>query len=145
MQVVRNGHEIIVDIRVEMLTRLSEVGPTLDNMVKVGNHAGRREPIPILVEVEAPRIANPVGEDFEFMLRGVIAPDARIDRITLGVGRPRLADARMREDAVTSIEPAIGSPGKAIERFVRILVAPAIEQDRRLAIRLVVAIAIREE
>src|SRR4051794_21586508 len=37
----------------------------------------------------------------------------------------------MREDAMTAIEPAIGPPRKSVQRLMRVLVAPAIQEDLR--------------
>src|SRR5207248_144557 len=69
----------------------------------------------------------------------VVAPDAGVDRRALLFRRAGLADERVREDAVTAVEPAVRPPAKGVERLVRILVVPAVEQDFRLAGRLVLA------
>ena len=58
--------------------------------------------------------------------------------------RAGLADVRMREDAVAAVEPAVGSPDERVERLVRVLVAPAVEQHLRLAGGTVVAIRDQE-
>ena len=44
---------------------------------------------------------------------------------------------------MTSVQPAIGSPGEGIQGFMRVLPGPAVEQDLRFAVRLVVAVRIR--
>ena len=49
------------------------------------------------------------------------------------VGRAGLADERRVEHALVAVEPAIRSPGEAVERLVRVLIAPAIEQHLRRA------------
>jgi len=59
-----------------------------------------------------------VGEDLEDVLRGMIAPDAGIDRDAVGVGRAGLADARVGEDAVAAVEPAVGAPVEAVQGLV---------------------------
>ena len=51
----------------------------------------------------------------------------------------------MREDAVAAVEPAVGAPDEAVERFVRVFVAPAVEQLLRLAVGLVVAVFVGNE
>ena len=55
-------------------------------------------------------------------------------------GVPGLPTLRVREDAVAAVEPAVGAPDEGVERFVRVLVAPAVEQDLRRAVGLVVAV-----
>ena len=91
------------------------------------------ERLAVLVEIEAPGIARAVGEDFEDVPGRMIAPDAGVDRRAVLVRRAGLADARMREDAVAAVEPAVGAPGEGVERLVRVLIAPAVEQDLRRA------------
>ena len=63
-----------------MLARLAFVAAALNDVIQVRNHAGRDKCLPMVVEIDAPRIARPLGEDLERMLRGVIAPDAGVDR-----------------------------------------------------------------
>ena len=107
--------------------------------------AGFDEGLAVLVEVEAPGVAGAVGEDLEDVPGRMIAPDAGVDRHALVVRRARLADARMREDAVAAVEPAVRAPGEGVQRLVRVLVAPAVEQDLRRAGRLVLAVLDRDE
>ena len=52
-------------------------------------------------------------------------------RLALVVGRAGLADVRVREHAVAAVEPAVGSPDERVQRLVRVLAAPAVEQDFR--------------
>ena len=68
-----------------------------------------------------------------------------LSSIALRVGRAGLADVRVGEDAVGAVEPAVGAPGERVERLVRVLVAPAVEQDLRRAGRVVVAVLDRNE
>ena len=98
-----------------------------------------------VVEVDAPGVARAVGEDLELVPRGMIAPDAGVDRRALVGRRARLADVRVREHAVAAVQPAVGSPDERVERLVRVLVAPAVEQHLGLAVGLVVAVAIGHE
>src|SRR5262249_37659236 len=96
------------------------------------------ERLAVFVEVQAPGIAGAVGEDLEFVPGWMIAPDAGVDRHAILVGRAGLADLGMREDAVTAVEPAIGAPDEGVERLVRVLITPAIEQNLRRAGGLVI-------
>src|SRR5205823_384744 len=84
--------------------------------------------------------ARAVGEDLEDMAGRVIAPDAGVDRHAPGVGRAGLADARVGEDAMTAIKPAVGPPGERVERLVGVLVAPAVEQYLGRAVGPIVAV-----
>ena len=49
----------------------------------------------------------------------------------------------MGENAVTAVEPAVGSPGEGIERFVGVFVTPSIEEDLGLAVGEVILIFVR--
>src|SRR5581483_847437 len=84
-------------------------------------------------------------ENLEDMPGRMVAPDAGIDRDTLLVGRAGLADARMGEDTVAAVQPAIRSPAEGVERLVRVLVVPAVEQHLRRAGWLVLALFDRHE
>ncbi len=46
---------------------------------------------------------------------------------------------------MASIQPTVGSPDKGVQGFVRILITPAIQEDFGFAIRLIIAIAIRDD
>src|SRR5262249_29959319 len=96
------------------------------------------EAFAMLVEIEAPRIARALCEDLELVTGRVVAPDASVDRRALLRRSAGLADERVREDAVATVEPAIGSPGEGVERLVRVLVMPAVEENLRRAGGLVV-------
>ena len=79
------------------------------------------------------------------MTHRVVAPDAGVDLRPL-VGRgARLADARVGEDAVAAVEPAVGAPDEGVESFVGVLPAPAVEEHPRLAVGDVVAIGVGDE
>ena len=95
----------------------------------------RHEKMAGFVEIEAPLIAAAVGENLKLVPHRMIAPDAGMQLDALVVGRARLADERVREDALVAIEPAVRPPAEAVERLVRVLIAPAIEQHLRLARR----------
>src|SRR3954469_1770400 len=110
-----------------MRARLPLVAAALDDVIAVRNDAGFDEGLAAVIEIEAPRIAGAVGEDFENVTRRMIAPNCRVHRHALSVRRSRLADKRMREDAVAAIEPAVGAPGERIERLVGVLIAEAVE------------------
>src|SRR5207253_1780465 len=103
----------------------------------VRNDAGGGEEVAKLVVVEAPRVAGAMGKDLELVADGVIPPDAGVERGSLFRRRSRLADLAVCEDAVAAVEPAVGSPNEAVERFMGIFVAPAVEQLYRLAVGLV--------
>ena len=86
-----------------------------------------------------------MGEDFKNVPGRVIAPDAGVDRDAVLIWRTWLADAGMGENTVAAVQPAIGSPGESVERFVGVLVAPAVEENLRLAGRVGLLIVRDEE
>jgi hypothetical protein len=58
----------------------------------------------------------------------MVTPHAGIDGLALVIRRARLADAAVREDAMAAIQPAVRAPDEAVERFVGVLRAPAVEE-----------------
>src|SRR5207244_13602619 len=105
---------------------------------------GGAEDVAVVVEVHAPRVAGAVREHFELLLLRVIPPDARVDGNALFVGRARLAAARVREHAVAAVQPAVRPPDARVERLVRVVVTPAVEDDLGRAVGLAVAVAVRD-
>ena len=133
VRVVGDGLDVVVGERIEMLASLTLVTGAGEDVVKVRDDAGRVEELAVCVVVEPPRIARTLGEDLEDVAGRVIAPDAGVDLLALGFGRTRLADDGVREHAVVTVEPAVRTPDEAIERLVRVMEAPAVEQHDRLA------------
>ena len=68
------------------------IAAALDDVPQMGNHAGGRNRLAPVVEVDAPGIARAFGKHFKHVPRGMIAPDARVERDALAVRRARLAD-----------------------------------------------------
>ena len=145
VHVIGDGLDVVVGVRVEVLARLPLVARALDDVVQVLDDARGRERMAVVVEVEAPRIAGAFGEHLEDVLRRMVAPDAAVQLLALGVRRAGLADVRVREHAVRSVEPAIGAPGEGVEHLVRVLIAPAVEQHLRRARRTVRPVLDRNE
>ncbi len=79
------------------------------------------------------------------MLRRVVAPYTRIDELTLVVARARLSDVRISKNAMTPIQPTIGSPNEAVQRFMSVVESPTIKQDLARSIRNIIAIRIWDE
>ena len=93
------------------------------------DHAGLNEGITELIEVQAPGIAGAVREDLKFVPGRVIAPNAGVDRRAILVRSAGLANATVGEHTMTAVQPAIRAPRERVERFVRVLMAPAIEEN----------------
>ena len=68
VQVVGDGLDVVVGVRVEVRARLPLIAAALDDVEGVRNDAGLDEGLAVVVEVEAPRIARAVGEDLEDVL-----------------------------------------------------------------------------
>src|SRR5690349_2096578 len=54
MDVVRDGLDVVVNVRIEMRTRLPGETATLDDMKEVRDYAGFDEALAVLVKVNAP-------------------------------------------------------------------------------------------
>src|SRR3954453_8118374 len=93
-----------------------------------------------VVEIDAPRIARAFRENFEDLFLRVISPNASVDGNAFFIRRARLADARVREDAVTSVQPTVRPPVERVQSLVGVLICEAIEQNLWRAVRFVVMI-----
>src|SRR5690606_24208082 len=145
VDVIPDVLEVVVDRVAKMEARLALVTRALDHVVEVRDDAGRHERLAVVVPVDAPRVARSPREDLEHAARRVIAPNAGVHAHTVLPGRPRLSDARVVEDAVTAVEPAIGPPAKRVRRLVRVADVEAVEEDLRRAVGLVVAVLVGKE
>ena len=84
---IGDGLDVVVRVGIEVLARLPLVAPALDHVIEVRDDAGRDDHLAAGVEVDAPGVARAVGEDLEDVAGRVVAPDARVDRRAIGVGR----------------------------------------------------------
>ena len=107
--------------------------------------AVRDEEMAGLVEVDAPLVAAAGGEDLELVAHGMIAPDAGAQRDALGVRRAGFADVGAGEHALVAVEPAVRTPEEAVQRLVRVLVTPAVEQHLGRAVGFVIVVAVGNE
>src|SRR4029079_3888032 len=74
--VVGDRLDVVVGIGVEVLASLPLIAGAGDDVKDVRDDAGGGKKVAVLVVVEAPGVARAVGEDFELVPHGVIAPDA---------------------------------------------------------------------
>src|SRR5688500_5810181 len=102
--------------------------------------AMRHEDLAVLVVIEAPLVAAAVGEDFEFVADGMIAPDAGAEFGAFFLWHARLSNLAIIEDALIAVEPTVGAPHETVKAFVGVLVTEAVEEDLGFAVRFVVAI-----
>src|SRR5205823_7920070 len=73
-------------------------------------------------------------------------PDAAIESDAVLVGRAGLADAGLGLNAVATVQPAVRPPGQRVEDIVLgVLYVPAVEDDFRRAVRLIMAVPHRDE
>ena len=117
----------------------------LNHVEQMRNNACGHERFAFGIEIHAPGIASAVREHFELVSQWMVTPHACIDRCTIFFCCSRFANIRVREDAMATVEPTVRSPDKRVQRFVRILESPTVEQNLWPAIRFVVAVSIRNE
>src|SRR6267378_8207258 len=102
----------------------------------MGNHAHLGPKLPAFIEVNAPGIAATFGEYFKFMPTGMIAPNTGIHPLTLALRRAGLSDVAGTENAMATIEPAVGTPRKSVKNLVGISgIVPAIQEKLRITSR----------
>ena len=131
-----------VSVGIEVGTGLFVVDATLDDVEEVRDDATGGEAVAEVIEVEAPRIGEAASEDFEFASFGVEAPNTGVKVEAVVFRRTRFSDERVGENALATVEPAVGSPDEAVQSFMAVVHAPAIEKDFRFGIGNVVAICV---
>src|SRR5712671_1788372 len=95
------------------------------------NHARLDETLAMFVEIDAPRIACTFGKQLKNAPSRMETPNAGGYGGALARRRSWFANVRMREHTVTTVKPAVRSPAKRIQCFVRILIAPPVQENFR--------------
>ena len=85
------------------------------------------ETLAMLIEIKPPRVGEPAGIDFEFVLYGMVSPDSPVNKLSLVFGGIGKTDFGFCENAMASIQPSIRSPNETVERFMPVIDSPAVE------------------
>ena len=134
-----------VGVRIDVLPEHPLVVGTGHHMPEVGDDAVRGEQLAVLVEIDPPGIRRAPTERLERAAGGVIAPDTAVEQRALVVGSAGLGGERIGEDAVGTVEPAIGPPGEGRGDVVLGFEVPAIKELDGGAIGGVVLVGIGNE
>ena len=73
------------------------------------------------------------------------APDPGVEIDTFVFGSARLSNEGVGENALATVEPAVGSPDETVERFVSVMHAPAVEKNFGFGVRNIVTIRVGDE
>ena len=120
--------------------RLAVVIAPLNDMPEMVDHTGRDEGAAPFIEGDAPGVAGSLGPQFEFVGARMQAEHGRVEDMLA----PLVRDVTLVEDAVESIQPAVGSPGERIGKLVG--VGPAEPGDDHLAgVGPVIAVGVFQE
>jgi len=79
VNVVGNGLDVVIDVRIEMRAGLAMVARTLNDVEQMRDNTGFNEALAVFIEINAPGIARAFGEKLEAVFGGVIAPDAGVE------------------------------------------------------------------
>src|SRR5262245_621453 len=79
MPVIRDRLNVAVDVGIEVLASLALIDAAGNDVKQMWNEAVGDEELPLGVVVDSPRIAEPVRDDLEHILRRVVPPHAAID------------------------------------------------------------------
>ena len=101
--VIRNGLNVVVNVRVEMTTCLPVVAPALNDVKHVWNDAGSDERLTVLIKIESPGITGAIGKYLELFIEGVVAPHPGVDLLALTVRSTGLADIGMSKDPMSPV------------------------------------------
>ena len=77
--VVGDGLDVVVNVGVDVLAALPVIDAAGNHMPQMRDHAGGDEELAVIVEIEAPGIAEAMRDDLEAILRWVVAQDATVD------------------------------------------------------------------
>ncbi len=128
MPMVRDGFDVIIDIRIKMLPGLPLVSRAGNDVIQMRNHAGCDKRLAAVVEIDAPGIAGPPGENFKLMPDRMIPPDPGIEGFALFIGRAGLSDFGVRKHAMTAIQPTVRPPDERVQSLMRVVPAEAVQQ-----------------
>ena len=126
MGVIADGFNIVVNVRVHMRPTLFVINASLNDMEQMWDHAARREPLSVIVEIESPWVGKAACEDFKPFFLRLVTPDTAINKLPIFWRDPRLPDERLGKHALASVQPTVGSPNKTVECFVSIIDSPAV-------------------
>ena len=129
--------EVAVGVRIvqrAVLGEALEVIAALDHVERDIGAVAAAEGVAGRVEVEAPGVAAPLGEDLEPSGPGMIAPDPLLELVAADPGRDGAP--------LGTVEPAVGPPGHRVDRRVRVLKPEAREQDLGVAVGPVVVVPV---
>ena len=85
MPMIGDGLDVIEDVRIDVAAALTVIDAAGDDMREMRDHAGGYEDLAVVIEVDPPRIAEAVPDDFKAILRGMIPPNTTINVVTLKV------------------------------------------------------------
>src|SRR5262249_34201897 len=146
MQVIGDGRDSLVGVEARWAIAPRLVMAPLDHVEQVRIDAVRDEALTEVVEIDTPRVGRSVHEVFEDESRRVNAVDAAVAVDALVGRRAWPADVRRARATVPRVQPAIRAPREPVHQVVpALLVAEAIENQFRRAVRFAVAVAIRDE
>src|SRR5665213_1763072 len=94
VQMVGDRLDVIVNVRVVMLSALALVVRALDHVPEMRDHTGFDDALALVIEIHAPRIAGSLGKPLEDMADRMVSPHAAVDVNAILARRPRLANIR---------------------------------------------------
>src|SRR5690606_6266359 len=110
MNMIGNGLDIIVGIRIKMLPGLTLISGPLDNVEQMGYYTNGNKWMSIIIEIDSPWVTCALGKDFEFTSCRMVPPYAGIQFGPLVIGGPGFAHVGMCEYPVYAVQPTVRSP-----------------------------------
>ena len=161
MTMVDDGANIAVYVRIEMLPALAMINAALDDMKCMRNYTGRDKHLALGVIIDTPGVAEAVSNHLKTILYRMIPPypPVYVDALSFeNVFRKgiamfvdllsgiRFVNPGRGGKPLKTIEPAVRSPMKAVERLVAIPDAPTRKKNFDVVqVGHIVSIAIRNE
>ena len=105
----------------------------LEVVPQVVDHAGADEGAAFLVPSDAPGVAGAFAEQLEIPSPRVNAEQGAGELVVAA----SMADVAVIEDAVQTVQPAIGPPNETVERLMSVVDPPSVKQNLRRPIRCV--------
>src|SRR5690606_38888218 len=86
VDMIRNGLDIIIGIRIKMFATLALISGPLDNMEHMWNYTNGNKRMSIIIEIYPPWVTSALGKDLKFMSCRMIPPYAGIQFGPLVIG-----------------------------------------------------------
>src|SRR5690554_2100351 len=140
---IHDGLNILVHIWIDMLSSLTMVKTTMENLKQVRNHTSSDKKLPTSIIIDAPRVAKAMSHNFKSFMIWMVPPypaieigpfvfhDILREFITRSIEPGvviRFSDIGRSSESFQPVQPPVGTPMQAIDRLMSITDSPTGKQ-----------------